>query len=83
MSVPERDVRAAAEGDAGELAQALAAEGRGWFSDVDAEADPRYQWQPCLETGQGLIPSFQVWFATKDECDAWIAENVIGVGWLD
>ena len=57
-------------------------EARGWFSDYDDEAEEGYRWQPCLETGAGHVPSFQVWFSTKAECDAWIAENVIGVGLL-
>jgi len=56
---------------------------RGWFSDIDKEQAGEYLWQPCLETGQGHIPSFEIWFKTKSECDAWIAENVIGVGWFE
>lgn len=55
--------------------------GRGWFADVDREQTTEYRWQPCLETGKGHVPCFQVWFASEAECEEWIAENVIGVGW--
>lgn len=55
--------------------------GTGWFSDIDRDARVGFQWQPCLETGGGHVPSFQVWFATKKECDRWIATYVIGAGW--
>lgn len=55
---------------------------RGWFADLDATQGGDYQWQPCLETGKGHIPCFEVWFKTKAECEDWIAANVIGVGWF-
>lgn len=55
---------------------------RGWFADWDNDATNGYGWQPCLETGQGHVPCFQVWFKTKAECESFIADNVIGVGWL-
>lgn len=54
---------------------------RGWFPDVDREQIGEYVWQPCLETGEGHIPSFEVWFNTEAECKDWIAVNVIGIGW--
>lgn len=54
----------------------------GWFADWDDEQEGDYGWQPCLETGQGHIPCFQVWFKTKAKCEEWIAANVIGVGWF-
>ena len=54
---------------------------RGWFADFDREAASEYAWQPCLETGVGHIPSFEVWFRTKAECEQWIKDNVIAVGW--
>lgn len=60
----------------------------GWFSDYDNDPDlsggmAEYRWQPCLETGTGHIPSFDVHFKSKDECDTWIREYVIGAAWLD
>lgn len=57
---------------------------RGWFSDPCDEEDAvaGYRWQPYLETGTGFIPPIQVWFATKEACDEFIATEVIGVGWL-
>ena len=53
----------------------------GWFADIDDEQDGTDVWQPCLETGTGHIPSFEVWFPSKQACEQWIAKNVIGVGW--
>lgn len=58
------------------------ADRRGWFADWDEDAITVGGWQPCLETGQGHIPCFQVWFATKVECEQWIADNAIKVGWF-
>lgn len=57
---------------------------RGWFADVrqDPEDGPADMWQPCLETGIGHIPCFDIWFATRQECEKWIAETVLGVGML-
>lgn len=54
---------------------------KGWFADRDREATEPHVWQPCFDTNQGHIPCFEVWFSTKAECEAWIAENVIGAGW--
>lgn len=55
---------------------------RGWFSDIDRDEPGEYRWQPCLETGTGHIPHFEVWFRTEAECDEWIGANVLGVGTL-
>ena len=49
-----------------------------WVADVDPEQDGPYRWQPCLETRVGHIPSFEVWFDTKEACEDWIREFVIG-----
>lgn len=54
----------------------------GWLSDIDREASGPYIWQPCFETGAGHIPSLPLWFTSKEECDAWIAEHLIGADWL-
>jgi hypothetical protein len=52
-----------------------------WFADVDDEDGvPPYVWQPCLETGTGHIPCFDVWFDSKEKCEDWIREHVIGAG---
>lgn len=55
---------------------------RGWFADIDADAPASHQWQPCFETGEGHIPCFQIWFETRDQCERWIQENLLGVGML-
>jgi hypothetical protein len=61
----------------------MSEERKGWFADWDDEQpQDGCGWQPCLETGQGHIPCFEVWFKTKAECEAFIADNVIGVGWF-
>lgn len=52
---------------------------RGWFADWDAEASG---WQPCLETGEGHVPCFEMWFPTEEACRSWIQETVIGAGML-
>lgn len=54
----------------------------GWFADWDRDATTAYGWQPCLETGEGHIPCFEVWFDSKAACEQWIEKYVIGVGWL-
>lgn len=56
---------------------------RGWFSDVDREQKGEFVWQPCFETGEGHVPCFEIWFASKAECDEWIEMNVLGADWLD
>jgi hypothetical protein len=62
---------------------------RGWFADVPARGDEEqppnseHQWQPCLETGTGYIPCFDMWFQTKAACEDWIRENASGVGMLE
>jgi len=51
-----------------------------WFADIDQDqpADQPYRWQPCLETGTGHIPCFEVWFPSKEDCEDWIRKYVIG-----
>lgn len=52
----------------------------GWFADIDRDQPPgAYHWQPCLETGTGHVPCFEVWFATREECEAWIRETVLPI----
>ncbi|MEV1245119.1 hypothetical protein [Nonomuraea sp. NPDC049750] len=50
----------------------------GWFAEFDREATAEYAWRPVLQTDGGLAPDFDIWFATKEECEKWIRENVIG-----
>lgn len=55
--------------------------GAGWFADVPHRDDDepemlRDKWQPCLETGKGMIPCFDVWFATKEECETFIRDEI-------
>jgi hypothetical protein len=49
-----------------------------WFADIDNEADEPYVWQPCLETGEGLVPHIEIWFDSKERCEDWIRKYLIG-----
>jgi hypothetical protein len=49
----------------------------GWFADLDRDADSRWPWRPCLETGDGLVPSLDMYFATEKECEAFIRDTII------
>lgn len=51
---------------------------QGWFSDVDNEDGVgEYRWQPCLQL-DGWCPSMPAWFRSKEECDAFIRDEIIG-----
>lgn len=47
----------------------------------DEDHDHRYPWFPALEVGGSSYP-LPVWFATEDECEAFIRDTVIGKGLL-
>lgn len=49
----------------------------GWFADIDKEARSDYAYQPCLQLN-GMCLSFDVWFATEEECLDFIHNEVIG-----
>ena len=51
-----------------------------WFSAQDDEGPKTHPWKPYLQADFGS-PSLAIWFATKDECDAWIRDYVVGAGW--
>lgn len=54
-----------------------------WFADIDEDAaDNRYPWQPILQL-DGWVTRATVWFATRDECEAFIRENLVNTGWMD
>ena len=53
----------------------------GWFSDIDTEQTGDYIWQPCLQLDGGHCPCFQVWFDSKEACDAFIRDEVLGQTW--
>lgn len=50
---------------------------RGWFADGSDDAPKGYPFQPCLQL-DGMCMSSTVWFQTREECEQWIRENVIG-----
>lgn len=57
----------------------------GWFADIDHEVSHDYPWQPVLAFADGdhrQVASMDVWFASREECEAYIAGHVIGQGLL-
>ena len=58
--------------------------GRGWFADLSDEdvRDPKFPWQPFLQTDGCCFP-LPVWFATKRDCEDFIREDVAGRGLLE
>ena len=57
----------------------------GWFADIANVDDPLlksdgYRWQPCLQLEGGHCPAFDVWFATKEECERFIKDEILGQG---
>lgn len=51
----------------------------GWFADLADEEDrvAAYPWQPFLQTEGGCFP-LPVWFKTQEDCQKFIALEVIG-----
>lgn len=50
-----------------------------WFADVDDEAEVQpYVWRPYLETRTGHIPGIDIWFDTRERCEGWIRQFVLG-----
>lgn len=49
-----------------------------WFADVNQDALGPCVWQPCLETETGYVPCFETRFATKEDCEQWIEQYVVG-----
>lgn len=56
---------------------------RGWFSDIDDETTLRGvpMWQPCLQA-DGVIVSLDIWHETKEACDAFIRDEILGKGMI-
>ena len=56
----------------------------GWFADTDSDApDPSHPWQPCLETGVGHVPCFDIWFPTEAACVDWIKNYALDAPLLE
>lgn len=53
---------------------------QGWYSAHDAENGFYMEWQPTLQT-DGQILEVEIYFATKEECDQFIKDRIIGRGW--
>jgi hypothetical protein len=51
----------------------------GWFADVSNAEQMPGMWQPCLETGTGHIPCFDVWFNSREECEAYIRDELLPI----
>ena len=54
----------------------------GWFADTNRESNPRWPWQPCLQTDSGCF-DIEIWFQTEAECLAFIKSEIIGKGLMD
>jgi hypothetical protein len=56
---------------------------QGWFADQDDRDGTReMRWRPYLQGEAACIP-LDIWFDTKDACEGYIREQVIGAGMLD
>jgi len=57
----------------------------GWLAewDDDEDTNSRYPWRPRLQVDESWCPTLMVWFATKEECERFIREHIIGQTMLD
>lgn len=55
----------------------------GWFADTSDQAPKAWPWQPCLQAAEGICLSIDNWFSTKDECETFIREIILGNGMYD
>lgn len=50
-----------------------------WWAEYDTETDmPEWPWSPALETEVGIILNLDIAFATKEQCEKWIEDFVVG-----
>ncbi len=54
----------------------------GWFADTSDDAPKNFPYQPCLQL-DGMCMDFDIWFATREECEEWIRKEVIGQEMFD
>lgn len=54
-------------------------ERKGWFADQCEEEDP---WQPFVQVAGGCFP-LPVWFETEEACEAFIRNELAGLGELE
>ena len=53
----------------------------GWFADVDPDVGDDHTWQPCLLLDDIRL-SLDLWFASEEECLAFLRKEVVGRGML-
>jgi hypothetical protein len=53
----------------------------GWFADVDPDVSDDHTWQPCLLLDDIRL-SLDLWFASEEECLAFVRKEVVGRGML-
>jgi len=53
-----------------------------WFADIDEDAPPGSPWRPYLQL-DGCVAVVENWFDTKEDCEWFIRENLLGTGWMD
>lgn len=53
----------------------------GWFADPgdmdEDDYDERFPWRPYLQTSGACVP-LRLWFATKEDCERFIRDEVLG-----
>lgn len=56
----------------------------GWFADPSdpEDRDERWPWQAFIQTAGGCYP-LPLWFETKEACERFIRDDVLGRGMLD
>lgn len=53
---------------------------RGWFADVDNDQERSIPgWQPCVQT-DSVCMGLDIWFQTKELCEAFIHDELLGLG---
>jgi hypothetical protein len=81
----DRDCEAYLQGRLGDVAASAQTDSSGeatndnfWWTEQDEDRqDERFCWMPTLQTDFGCY-SLPIWFASADECRAWVASQVVG-----
>lgn len=54
-----------------------------WFADIDEDrAGSHYPWQPFLQLDGWVVPA-DAHFRSRDECEEFIRDRLVGSGWMD
>lgn len=63
------------------MADHLPSQGNYWYAEEDEDRlNQKYRWMPTLQM-EGMVTSLRdVHFSSKEDCDAFIEEDIIGAG---